>query len=465
MDDLRDRMERLASRVDAAAAPDLGQVRERHARRRRTSALTVGVGLMVIVALLAIQVTRDGAPAPTPAATGGPSSQTLTIWPAVDTGATQWRSSPEDVITRFSNVVLGWSTPDIVERQGIYELRPEDCMDWCPPPLTVITAEVEPGVWSVRSVSHPDLQIEVGVADPAVALTAGSSVRFDLSLPDDRAGHIGMVASNGCRDATAFEIGLDNGTHRLELPAYTTDDPACDDMGAGYLFAYAMDDTTVPTGDPLREAAAIEYPWLTVIPIHLEMEEPDATGTATPAIQTPGVLEVSCYGDGLTSAGDSVLTQPDGVHLLVEGQNEYVEISIDDELRRIEDAPAQLVLPLEPGTHTVECVLPGADQVPNPRSFEVRDAQGYWVDPESLCTIAGIADFEPITVPEDGPFVSPVLGLFGLSEGSFEAVGYGASTQERIFVVFDGDRRPAGMVWFEVDPGGSWTSSGVAICA
>jgi hypothetical protein len=48
-------------------------------------------------------------------------------------------------------------------------------------------------------------------------------------------------------------------------------------MGAGYVFAYAQDDTTVPVGDPLLEPAAIEYPWLTIIPLYVEMIRDEAT--------------------------------------------------------------------------------------------------------------------------------------------------------------------------------------------
>ena len=62
MDDLHDRMEDLARRVDTAAAPDLEQVRDRRARRRRTSGLAVGVALAAIVALLAVQMARPSAP-------------------------------------------------------------------------------------------------------------------------------------------------------------------------------------------------------------------------------------------------------------------------------------------------------------------------------------------------------------------------------------------------------------------
>jgi hypothetical protein len=56
------------------------------------------------------------------------------------------------------------------------------------------------------------------------------------------------------------------------VPELATDDPACSDVGAGYVFAYVTDEITVPVGDPLHEAAPIEYPWLSIVPVYLQME-------------------------------------------------------------------------------------------------------------------------------------------------------------------------------------------------
>jgi hypothetical protein len=156
------------------------------------------------------------------------------------------------------------------------------------------------------------------------------------------------------------------------------------------------------------------------------------------------------------------------VHVNLDGEVTPFEVTFQDSagvqhVRRVNGSGQPLVVPLAPGGVKIGCSI--GDRLSETAVVEIRDPEGYWVDPESLCTIAGIADFEPITVPEDGPFASPVLGMFGLSEGSFEAVGYGASVEERIFVVFDVDERPVGVVWFEPDPGGTWTSTGLATCA
>lgn len=283
MDDLRERMERLARRMDTAAAPDLEQARRRHTRRRRTSALTLGVALIAIVALLALQIVRTDPTTITPVDDDPKPLGTPMVWPHDDVDA-RWRSDPEQLLQRFAYLVLSWSDPEIVSSGApqTYEIRPEVCPPnaRCVPGLT-LTVERTEGRWSVSSVTHPQLAIEVGLTDPRVALAGGGSVAFDLELPENVSAHVGLVVSNGCREATAFEVGLDSGRSELQLPPEESDDPACDDMGAGYLFAYATDDTTVPVGDPFLEAAGIEYPWITAVPIYLQMEElPPAEMTA-----------------------------------------------------------------------------------------------------------------------------------------------------------------------------------------
>ena len=102
-------------------------------------------------------------------------------------------------------------------------------------------------------------------------LPAGSQVRFDLDLPEDRSAHAGLVASNGCREASGYTVGLAAGTVTLPVPEAGSDEPPCGMVAAGYLFVYTTDDTTVPVGDPLLEAAAIEYPWLTMLPVEVQM--------------------------------------------------------------------------------------------------------------------------------------------------------------------------------------------------
>ncbi len=462
--DLRERMKQLARRVDGAAAPDLVQVRERTTRRRTRSALVVGLCIAIIGTLLAFSVLRtDG---PTPAKEPDRSEGALAVWPQGNDGA-EWRTDPEQVLERFGQQILGWSQPDIVRYEaGTYEMRPVACPPnaRCTPSLTLTVEETTAGVWSITSVSHPDLEIEVGLMDPRAALAGGSTVRFDLTVFEGRSAHVGSVGSNGCREATAFEVGLGSGPYDLQLPEATEDDPNCDGLGAGYLFAYATDDTTVPVGDPLLEAAAIEYPWLTVVPLYLVMENEGETATATPSA-TRDVLGVFCYGDVRTQVTPRVVAQPDGVHVLVRGPDTYVEVQIDDDFRRIEDAPRELILPLEPGTHTVECILPGARQVPDPQPFEVIDPDGHWIDPFGSCEVSGIANFERVTVAEED-LATAASTHFGAVPGGAvaEGAGYAASPVERFFVVYHGDPSPVGVVGFESHPQGMWTSSSLVFC-
>ncbi len=57
-----------------------------------------------------------------------------------------------------------------------------------------------------------------------------------------------------------------NSRSRMSEPA--TED--CGSIGAGYVFVYVTDDTTMPVSDPLVEPTAIEFPWLTVVPFYLD---------------------------------------------------------------------------------------------------------------------------------------------------------------------------------------------------
>jgi hypothetical protein len=187
-----------------------------------------------------------------------------------------WRLEPEQVVARFLGTVLAWERPDVwPDGPRGYWASPR-----CPGLRECAGIEIvvdQPmrrgadGVWSVVSVTGASLQIR-GLPEGATALPAGSRITLDArALPDGRSGHAGLVSSNGCRESSEFEVSLHAGASTLRVPDAGSDDPRCGAVGAGYLFVYAMDDTTVPIGDPLLEAAAIERPWLTMLPVQVEM--------------------------------------------------------------------------------------------------------------------------------------------------------------------------------------------------
>ena len=476
--DLGERMERLARRVDGAAPPDLYVARARAARRRTRSALVVGLSVSLIGSVLAFAAFRSRPHVPAPEQPDWTLPANPAVWPLPGAyGDAPWREDPEQVVCRFVQTVLGWGDPGIQNIDAIveatrpgsfFDVTPEPCPETARcPSLLVVADEVEAGRWSVVSVWTRDLAPGLP-GDDVVSTLAGGTVAFDLTLPEDRSAHVGLVATNGCRDVSSFEIGLEAGSFELPVPEPVADDPACSDIGAGYVFAYATDDTTVPIGDPLLEAAAIEYPWLTVVPIHLVMEAP--RGTADPA---PGVLEVTCSIDGTTAAGTSVTARPDGVHLDIESVGSPVSLAIDEDQRIFFDGvPGELILPLEPGQHAVECIVSNADEVRDPRPFEVLDPEGYWVDPALGCEDQVSTDLDGWIVDAgEDPSAALLLAAESLlrphlgTEGLIRFGGYpdASSDVSRSAVLIDDERVVRGRVDFSLHRDG-WVIDSYGYC-
>ncbi len=247
----------------------------------------------------------------------GTPPETITVWPenpmtdatpqhaqdAVDAGddTLSWRTDPQRVAQRFGLFVLGWSDTQVapattsdgaVSGAGeTFAIRPkcdgdEGANQPCGYSQPLLVHVAQPlrqgagGIWSVVAVQAPGLDIAVSPSLHPAALPGDATIRFDLRVPRDRAVHIGLVARNGCSATTSLSPGLESGRHTLTLDEATRSvdaDLACGAIGAGYVFAYVQADTTVPVGDPLLEAATIEYPWVSIMPVTFEMVE----GTAT----------------------------------------------------------------------------------------------------------------------------------------------------------------------------------------
>jgi hypothetical protein len=307
-DELKSRLERLGERAPEStdAIERLRHARDRRNRRRARSALVVGLSVAIAGGLVIVNTIGDGGTEPTPgeSPTGAAAWElpaTPYLWPenwarpgdrellasvqdAVDAGtpAVEWRLDPEQVVRRFLATVLAWDDPRVDEIDALAGGRVFVAAPPCPgnaacerqPSLSLVVDQPgeggDGGVWSVVSVTSEDLQTRSPLG-MSPALLAGSQVGFELALPEGRSAHAGLVASNGCREASGFALALESGTSTLTVPAVEVEDPSCGEVGAGYLFVYAMDDTTVPTGDPLLEAAAIEHPWLTMLPVEVQM--------------------------------------------------------------------------------------------------------------------------------------------------------------------------------------------------
>ncbi|MEX0984037.1 MAG: hypothetical protein WD096_03195 [Actinomycetota bacterium] len=470
--DLRERMERLSRRVDGAAAPDLHAVRERHARRRSRSALVVGLGVALIATFLAASVLR-----PSPRVPSGEPTWELperaTVWPALDTPSDlAWRQDPERLIDRFVLLVLGWDDPGVypLGAEGVYAVEPP-----CPAGARCVSGlqmsvvqDGSSGAWSVLAVVHPDLQVGLPTdADPS-ELISGGSVSFDLTLPPSASAHVGLVATNGCRDVSSYEVGLGSGPSGLPVPEPIEDDPACSDIGAGYAFVYVTDDTTEPVGDPFLEAAGIEYPWITAVPVFMTMESSGETTTATPSTAAD-VLTITCDGEGTSIDHSTVVAGPGGVAVDISPNNERVWLydGRGKEVLVVDDGPS--MLDLAPGTHTVGCIYEG-DLVLGEETFEVADPEGLWVDPELICPQPASTDFDagPIDLGEDPDAAllaaaEAILRVDTPSGGSLLFGGYPASRDHRWVVLVTDDGKVIGRVGFTAN-GQDWYPDGYQTC-
>ena len=337
MTNLRDDLGRLADFVgEPRGLDDLAAARRRRERRRRAEGLVAGLAVALAVALFAATTLRSDLstviPVGTPSTGIDGSRENLTVWPengingasardvqiAVDAGDAdlQWRTDPNEVVDRFGFAVLGrhmapadegtsstiraWPCPP-GERPGGFS-----CDAVVGDPLSFSLVQPartgDGGIWSIASVTSQPLSILAETGTTAT-LPAGGDVGFDLSLYG-AGGHIGIVASNGCRTVSAGDDVVVDGQHILTLPGAEPADPSCVSVGSGYVFAYATDDTTLPTPDPINEPTAIEYPWITIAPISLEMDD---EGSANPTSTAPTVVETDCgSGTDITIVGKDI---------------------------------------------------------------------------------------------------------------------------------------------------------------
>jgi hypothetical protein len=285
-------------------------------RKPRPAALVVAAALVAAVGIIVVISLSDEslrAADPTPTHPGAPWTppETITVWPenpmtdatpqqaqdAVDAGdaTLSWRTDPQRFAQRFGLFVLGWSDTQVApatvsggaaSRAGeTFAIRPkcdgdEGANQPCGYSEPLLVRVAQPlrqgagGIWSVVAVQAPGLDIEAPSSAHPTVLPGGATIRFDLRVPRDRDVHIGLVARNGCSATTSLSPGLEGGRHTLTLDEATRSvdaDLACGAIGAGYVFAYVQADTTVPVGDPLLEAATIEYPWISIMPVTVEM--------------------------------------------------------------------------------------------------------------------------------------------------------------------------------------------------
>jgi hypothetical protein len=403
-DDLRNRLDHLARRADAISRPDaldrLDRARHRRNRSRKVGALVVAM-LIAIGGTATALITFDGDDAsrvagdPSPTADPWTPPDVLTVWPEnpvtahitdpetiqrwVDRGDAelQWRKHPEEVVRRFAAIVLGWSDVTLVEREieagadvRVYDVSPCQSDATCygdPGPAVWLTQPAtigREGIWSVLRVGVPALRIETGTG----LIPAGSDLRFRLAATSGTEMHIGIVATNGCASLTDFQPGLSSGPAVLEVPASGAVD-GCAEVAVGYAFAYAQAAATVPIGDPFLESAPMEFPWLTVVPVRVDL-------TGATASSDEDVLSIVCNREGFATVIDQrvVAAGSTGVAIAVRGSDETPQLAFDVQPQGpigpffLDEIPS--FVDLQPGEHTVSCVHEG-DVIGEAESFTV----------------------------------------------------------------------------------------------
>jgi len=472
-DDLRNRLDQLSDRVpEAPSSSDafdrLDRGRHRRNRSRKIGAIVVALLVAVGGTATAVIAFDDdgrsrvaGDPSPTPTLDAWSPSGVLTLWPENPIRAhvadptsiqrlvaggdeqLQWRTDHEQVVRRFAAVVLGWSDvsldpPIDPEMNGsvVWGVRP-DCEDegtaepdcqWFGDPLRIVLVQPvtqgEGGIWSVVEVESDDLSI-AGIGDVAstrdgqIVANLGSWIEFHLRLPEGVDAHVGYAVTDGCEVATSFDVSLHVDQHDMQLPTrWERTGEGCASVAAGYIFVYAQGGTTVPVGDPFVEAAGFESPWVSIMPIRLDLEpgstesagsssepEPSVGNEPTPAASAT----IRCDDETVAVIdGVEVIAQPDGVHVSVENaSSRTVAVSFVEsgEEFQLDPGTHDVVTASPPGMETVRCAFRDAG-FRGSVNLEMIDPDGVWTPIEPECEdglgFGQASDFasEPAGIPD-----------------------------------------------------------------
>ncbi len=197
-----------------------------------------------------------------------------------------------------------------------------------------------------------------------------------------------------------------------------------------------------------------------------ERSSPTPSGS-TPAGGPVGIpVKVTCDGRSTSIADRVAEAGPGGVRISARLDTKATRLVFDArEKELLVVDPADAPVNLAPGKHTVGCMYEG-DLVYGEESFEVTDPSGHYVDPLGDCEVAGMADFEPITVRQDN-LLDAATRTWEVRADQVIAAGYPESLHERAFVAFGGPAgtaSPTGVVWFESRNDGTWRSSGLVSC-
>jgi hypothetical protein len=521
-DALREQLERLADRANADAAG--AYERWDGARERRQRARRVGTGVLAFaVAITGIggawfALGQGGEPAaqvppPAPAAVSqGP----MSVWPespvtpsdsftnvqraALHEQKYAWRLDPVEVIRRFADTVLGWHPVDATRflQNGaatsgdVYTVQPKiTILMRCPahgscpwaPEIHVMVDQLgrtgDHGIWSIVSVTSPNLTLPVEAGDTVVA---GEALDVQMRLAASQHAAIGLaydrqaLAAPGEPCVPQFEGSADvtGRSFPLVVPDPLYEEAPCAPGAAGYVFAYTTPKLTVQTGDPLVESAAISD--LSIVPVRFVAA---STAPPMPSEEPPPVPDaalVVC--DGTTTSVETPVVQPrrDGLHLFVNNTSDRdLGIAFDGiggdnaDMGRHELVWAAI----PPGELRLQCSADGASEG-SWATLEVRDVAGVWSPVELDCPSGGVAgggavvsgDFD--AAPGARGIEDPIAATRArfardLLPGDEVAVGGYPAAETRIVTVTR-DGRVVASVSYAPDGHGGWLEDAYQAC-
>jgi hypothetical protein len=509
MDDLHERLDRLAGRVtdQRDAYERLGVVRRRRDRRRRIGAGALALVVAVGGTFAAVSAFNDGQ-SPNTAAAGYQPPSVPYLWPEnwaqadgstpgdvqadLDAGddSLRWRTDPEEVAVRFGLNVIGWQSvgispvsygPDVPGR--VFEVS-EACTEATPCPgdhqqyvwLRQPAGTGSDGVWDVAGAWADTLDVGIGhqLGTTTDTLVATGSLEMDLGVPDDQIVTVGYNTRNGCASFRSVaqqnvDPGLAGGSYTMSLPGTLESGDegyGCGDTAAGYAFAYTVPRLTVPIGDPFRESAGIVS--ITAMPVLIDLSW-TGSPSSSPSVGTAPVdqLVIACDDAGARIVGSSqVIAKSDGAHLLFRPTTSGTSsLWVPGIGSSGQDDANEMVIDAPPGTHTASCQTDG--HTIGSATFTIVNPNGDWIaTPPFAGSSCSTTNWEG--APQPPEYADPVvaarekLGSRVKPGDDLEQVGYPEAAGSRtVAVVRDG----VTVATVEIARGDSgWFASAITTC-
>jgi hypothetical protein len=503
MSDLRTRLERLAERARPVsdAFERLERVRRRRERNRRLAAGAVAllVALAGSLAAFAALRTSDRDLA------GGEAEAFFALWPestledaqatqdAVDAGepTLSWRLDPEQTALALVHDALGWPEPSddllhssttspdgTVTVDVVKQPDPGTCqLPECAGRDVVVRLRqlvAAGGIWSVISVESPVFNMPL---HPGEEVELGQELSIAAGWPDGTEVAVGFAGTGGCSFFKERTVAVRDLTVVERVAAAAAIPAGC----AGYVYALTpstpqgqveLGRIIFPTGG-LNAKPALAYIVTSITAVPVRFVEAAASAPAEEG-------HIFCDGATPIVRTPMVLTQPDGVHVVLSNPtDETLSFAIrsapggsnETSVSSLEPGSIQLVLTVPPGSVEFSCSAPpeeGQAGVAGLGSFEIVDPGGHYISPEFECeggSAYGSGSAYPAGTAGDRgtPIEVARARLTGLEpDDAIEIAGYQDSPSPVLRIVRDGT--VVGRVTLADDGTGGWLPGSIEGC-